>query len=252
MIKMLSNSFIFLPRIGKRSEKKLWNNGIKNWNDFTSANSIQGLGKKAKYCYDRILNRANLALKQDDHYFFTSLLPQNQTWRCFPHFDEVCYLDIETSGYYGDITVIGIYDGFDTKILVKGINLDEKLLKNELKKYKTIVTFNGSSFDLPVIKKRYGNLFENMIHIDLRHACSQVGLKGGLKKIEKTLNINRLDDVEGIDGGEAVYLWQMWRSTGERKYLNTLVKYNEEDIINLKPLMKHVYALLKAENLGQV
>jgi len=38
---------------------------------------------------------------------------------------------------------------------------------------------------------------------------------------------------------EAVYLWHQFKSTGNKKYLDLLVKYNEEDIVNLKPLAEY-------------
>ena len=33
-------------------------------------------------------------------------------------------LDIETSNYYGDVTVVGLYNGEDVVTLVRGFNLD--------------------------------------------------------------------------------------------------------------------------------
>ena len=232
--------------MGKKSEIKLWMHGIKSWNDFVNKKEISGIGSKAKYFYDRFLIKAKDELDNDNHQFFARYLPSKEAWRAYPHFkDSICYLDIETSGYYGDITVIGMYDGFETKIMVKGFNLFKPLLIDELRKYKIIVTFNGSSFDMPVIKRCFGDIFCEHLHIDLRHACSQIGLTGGLKKIEKVLGIEREEEVEGINGGDAVYLWQMWKATGNRKYIDLLVKYNEEDVINLKPLMEYTYNLLK-------
>ena len=76
----------------------------------------------------------------------------------------------------------------------------------------------------------------NIPHIDLRHVCAKLGLHGGLKQIEKTLGIKRPDDLEGVSGEDAVYLWQQYKATGKRDYLETLVRYNEEDIVNLMPI----------------
>lgn len=236
---MISQSFIFLDRVSQNTEKKIWDQDIHTWDDFTSANSVFGFSKCRKAYYNLKLEKAKKNLKAENMDFFAHHFPRNQHWRLFNQFkDEACYLDIETSGYYGSITVIGIYDGHDTKTMVRGVNLNKDLLVNELKKYKLILTFNGSSFDLPVIN-RYFNMNIDLPHIDLRHVCSKIGLTGGLKKIEKTLNIKRADEVTDVDGMEAVYLWQKFKGTGDRKYLELLVKYNEEDIINLKPLAEH-------------
>lgn len=158
-------------------------------------------------------------------------------WRIYNQFkDNILFVDIETSGFYGDITVIGVYDGENTKTMVRGINLDKDLLKKTLAQANMLVTFNGSSFDLPVIERYFQNVIPNVPHVDLRHVCSKIGLIGGLKNIEKEVGINRAKELEGVDGSDAVYLWQQYKATGNREYLNTLVQYNEEDIINLKPL----------------
>ena len=70
--------------------------------------------------------------------------------------------------------------------------------------------------------------------------CSKIGLTGGLKAIEKKLKISRAKEVQDIAGNDAVYLWQQFKATGNKKYLNLLVQYNEEDIVNLEPLAKKV------------
>jgi uncharacterized protein YprB with RNaseH-like and TPR domain len=81
-------------------------------------------------------------------------------------------------------------------------------------------------------------------HLDLRFALAKVGLTGGLKNIEHELGIKRCAEVEGMDGNDAVLLWQMYKRTGEREYLDKIVKYNEEDIINLRPLAELAYSRL--------
>ena len=236
---MIENSFIFLEKIGEKTEKNLWNNNIHSWHDFLNNKTILGVSRARKIIYDLHLTKALKNLKVNNADYFTHSFPRQHHWRLFDKFkDEAVYLDIETSGYYGDITVIGLYDGFETNMFVRGFNLDKHALQKTLDRYKMIITFNGASFDLPVIKK-YFNLNIPHLHIDLRHVCSQIGLTGGLKKIEKTLNISRAKEVEDVSGMEAVYLWQQFKATGNKKYLDLLVKYNEEDIVNLKPLAEY-------------
>jgi len=236
---MIEQSFIFLDKIGQLSEKNIWQNGIHNWDDFLNTKSIKGLSPKRKIIYNLHLEKAIKNLKVRNIEYFSNHLPKSNHWRLFNKFkDNAVFLDIETSGYYGDITVIGLYDGYDTKMFVRGFNLEKDLLKKYLDNYKMIITFNGSSFDLPVIK-RYFNLDFPHLHIDLRHVCAQINLTGGLKQIEKTLKIKRAEEVEDISGMEAVYLWQQFKATGNKKYLNLLVQYNEEDIVNLKPLAEY-------------
>lgn len=46
-------------------------------------------------------------------------------WRVYNFFKEdSCFLDIETSGFTGYLTIFGIFDGTETKLMVKGKNLD--------------------------------------------------------------------------------------------------------------------------------
>ncbi len=234
---MIEQSFIFLDRVGEKSEKNIWNQNIKNWNDFLSAERIKGINALRKGYYNRQIKQANKELLEYNAPFFSKILQQGHHWRLYDFFkDDAVFLDIETSGYYGDITVVGMYDGYETKTMVRGFNFSKEILKSELSKYKIILTFNGSSFDLPVIERFFKGVVPNVPHIDLRHVCSKVGLTGGLKKIEKELGIKRPKEVADVTGEDAVYLWQMWKSTGNKRYLKTLVQYNEEDTVNLEPL----------------
>lgn len=235
---MLQKSFCFLDKIGPTREQRLWESGIQDWNDFLAADKVKGMSGAYKKANDHMLNVAKMHLKHENAAWFGAAIPSGEQWRLYNEFkDEAVYLDIETSGYYGDITVIGLYDNYDTKTFVRGINLDRKLVQQAMEKYKMVVTFNGASFDLPVIR-RYFDLEFDMPHVDLRFVCQKVGLTGGLKAIERRLGIARAEEVDGICGEDAVNLWHMYKTTGKREFLDLLVQYNEEDIINL-PILAH-------------
>lgn len=246
---MIRNSFIFLPKISNRKEALLWKSGIKTWDDFLNAKRVPGIAGYKKAYFDRQLLKARANLYATNSVFFDEVLPKTEHWRLYEFFkDESCFLDIETTGLsnYSHITLIGLYDGINTKTMINGINFDVKALKEELKKYKLIVTFNGATFDLPFIRKRFPGLVPAIPHLDLRHACSRIGLKGGLKEIEKQLGIKRKNPViERICGGDAAMLWKMFKATGDDYYLKLLVEYNEEDIINLKAIADYTYRRLK-------
>jgi uncharacterized protein YprB with RNaseH-like and TPR domain len=72
-----------------------------------------------------------------------------------------------------------------------------------------------------------------------------VGLNGGLKEVENKLGIRRNKIVEGLYGGDALALWRIYKNTGDEYYLNLLIEYNEEDIINLKRIASVVVDTLK-------
>ena len=252
---MIRKSFIFLERVGKRLEKNLWNNGIHDWDSFLKKEDIQGLSKPRKLYYDRKLMEARKHLFNANSSYFMNILPSSENWRLYDFFKEdAVFLDIETTGLsknYDDITVFGLYDGISTKTMIQGINLNYHALKEELQKYKLIVTFNGASFDIPFIKKRYPGLIPNVPNFDVKSLTNKLGLSGGLKKIERELNINRKEIVQDFTGGDALTLWRMYRSTGDDYYLNLLVEYNEFDIVNLKSVAERCITNMKQKIISE-
>ncbi|MBI4146912.1 ribonuclease H-like domain-containing protein [Candidatus Woesearchaeota archaeon] len=243
---MIQNSFILLPGIRQRSEQRLWQE-VDGWDSFLSASCVRGVSSARKERFDLHLRDAKLHLKEGDSKFFAMQVPFSEQWRLWQTFkEEACFLDIETNGYYSGITVVGISDGVEVHSFVRGFNLDRSLLIKELSKYKLLVTFNGASFDLPVIERFFG-FRPSVPHVDLRFVCQKLGIVGGLKSIEKQLCIRRRAEVEGLSGEDAVYLWEQWRSTGDRDHLDRLVWYNEEDVLNLLPLAKKMIPELWAK-----
>ena len=246
---MITSTFIFLERIGYKLEQNIWKNGIPNWDSFLKRNNIKGLSRHRKLYYNRKILNARKALYNFDSTYFLDIMPQLEMWRLYDFFKEdAVFLDIETTGLSksnDDITVFGLYDGINTKIMIKGINLDYNALKKELQKYKLIVTFNGASFDLPFIEKRYPNLLPKIPNFDVKSVTDRLELRGGLKNIEKMLGIKRNPIIEKFYGGDALTLWRMYRATGDDYYLNLLVEYNEYDIVNLKIIAEHCVKKMK-------
>ncbi len=248
---MIQSSFRFLEKITAAKERKLWQQGILSWDDFLKAERIKGITAAAKKYYDRKIIEARRQLYEGNSIYFARLMPQTEHWRLYEFFkEEAIYLDIETDGLSdnNDVTMVGLFDGYDTKTMIRRVNLDWRLLRKELERYKIVVTFNGSVFDLPFMRKRYGNILPDVPHYDLRFSCSRIGLKGGLKLIEKELNIRRSSQiVEKLYSGDAAQLYRIWRGSGDDYYLKLLVEYNEEDVINLKRIAEHVYKELKKQ-----
>jgi len=238
-----------LERVKKGIEENLWRQGINSWDSFLNSGKVDGLSITRKKYYDRKIIEARNALYNFDSAYFVNLLPQSEYYRLYDFFKEDCvFLDIETTGLdpkNDDITVIGLFDGIHTKTMIKNINLDYENLKNELKKYKLMVTFNGSSFDVPFINKIYPGLLPRIPNFDLRTITSRLNLKGGLKEIEKKLGIKRNKIIEKFYGGDALTLWRMYKATGDDYYINLLVEYNGEDIINLKTIADYCIEKIK-------
>jgi uncharacterized protein YprB with RNaseH-like and TPR domain len=78
----------------------------------------------------------------------------------------------------------------------------------------------------------------DFVHLDLRYMLKEFGLQGDLKSIENQLGINRASDLIGVDGFEEVRLWHKYQR-GCQQSLQQLLRYNEEDIINLKTLLNY-------------
>ena len=99
-------------------------------------------------------------------------------------------------------------------------------MKLAIADYELVITFNGACFDLPFIKRCFPGISLPKGHIDLRFVLKKMGLGGGLKKIEKDTGIIRSDEIEGVDGFEAVRLWQQYQ-WGDEKALSTLIRIQQ-------------------------
>ena len=150
------------------------------------------------------------------------------------------YLDIETS-YNSDITIIGIFyaDGHVRQLIGDEITC-ENLLES-LNGIETIITYNGSRFDLPVIRNKLGlDLTTHYTCFDLMYECWEKNLYGGLKRVEAQLGIERAS--QSIDGWEAMQLWENYVRYHDQQALGILLQYNRDDIMNLVILEKRLQA----------
>ncbi|MFC1970924.1 ribonuclease H-like domain-containing protein [Chloroflexota bacterium] len=155
------------------------------------------------------------------------------------------YLDIETTGLSwldSDITVIGIYlaNGIDSRLVqLVGRDVTTDNLLEAINGVNTIYTYNGSRFDLPFIHGTLGIDLETVAdHHDLMYDCWRCNLRGGFKAVEQQLGIPR--KLQGINGWDAVLLWQRYLEYGDRDALATLLEYNKEDVVNLKVLRERL------------
>lgn len=240
---MIKTSFIFLPGIGYKKERELSLNY--NWNSFLKTSNIEGIGVKRKVLYDSLIKKAKDALLNDDVGYLARIFPLSEHYRFYKYYrDDAVFLDIEVTHVTGELSVIGLYDGYRSKTMIAGYNLDLDFLRKELSRYKVIVTYNGNTFDLPYLRKKY-DLIPDVLCIDLKVVCARLGFVGGLKQIEKELGIERKNGiVSSIRGGDAAKLFRMWKGSGDSHYLKQLVEYNEEDTLNLQTIADKLVPLL--------
>jgi uncharacterized protein YprB with RNaseH-like and TPR domain len=171
-------------------------------------------------------------------------LSEKEKWQLCVYFpSHSLFVDIETEGLSkerNNITLIGIYKENKYYPFIKDFNLEKAL--NFLSSTPIWITFGGENFDIPFIKKTFPYLRTPLVHIDLFFLTKEVGLRGGLKKIEKMLGIVR--KTEGLNGYDAVKLWKKWVEEKDKNSLRKLILYNKEDVVNIKKIMDYVMAKL--------
>jgi len=249
---VLPRSFIHLPGVGYATERRLWEAGLTTWADLRGHQGrLGGVSPRRLAEWQAQTEQCERALAARDHAFFARALPTRDHWRAFTTFGrQPAYVDIESTGtgIWAAVTVVGIWDGNRMSTFVADDNMDE--CGEVLAGYGFLVTFNGSTFDLPMLRRRFPGLPHDQLHVDLRFALARLGLRGGLKAVETQLGMHRDDDLAGLDGWDAMRLWHEYRE-GDEAALDLLVRYNAADVRNLEYLMEYAYERLRAEALGE-
>ena len=239
---MVKRTFIHLPGIGLRTEAHFWRQGLATWEDFLTVKRVSGFGPERLAWLQGLLQESLTHLHQPE--YFASRLPAGELWRLFHHFRaRTAYLDIETTGSGWPeqaVTVVGLYDGRLMRQFVLGHNLMD--FPEALADVDVLVTFNGSQFDLPVLKASFPDLVFPPLHLDLRFILARLGHRGGLKRIEPRFGIHRAPEVAGLNGFDAVLLWARFQR-GDLTARKLLLKYNQEDVLNLEVLMERAFEL---------
>ncbi len=168
------------------------------------------------------------------------------------------FIDTETTGLAGGTGtvpfLIGVGHFAEEGFLVDQYFMrdypDERAVLSAMMKnykgYETVVTYNGKSYDMPLIDTRYTlhrleNPFTSMKHLDLLHTSRRIWKRRlgdcSLGNIEKRiLKFERQNDVPGfmIPGIYFDYL-----RSGDAKPLEGVFLHNRWDIVTLAILMLH-------------
>jgi uncharacterized protein YprB with RNaseH-like and TPR domain len=248
---MIKNTFSILNGIGERLEKRLWRSGILTWDDFINASYLNFINPNKKRLFDEHLSLALRELDDGNAEYFAGTVKRKEHWRFFDIFKgEAACLDIETNGLMpesgGYTTMVGIYDGYDYKCFLRDINLTRDNLKRELSRYKYLITFYGSAFDIPFLKRSMPDLKFDVPHFDICFGSRRLGFKSGLKRLETDLGIERHEAVRGMNGYDAVKLWEYARR-GSSEALDLLTIYNKEDTVNLLKIADIIYQRLRSQ-----
>jgi uncharacterized protein len=238
---MLTSTFCHTPGIGLKSEKQLWDSGIRDWDGFFLEYRRRSAIPKKEIIRNTLESSLD-HLENNNPLYFQENLPAQLHWRLFSEFREkAAYVDIETTGldFENEITTIALYDGKRIRYYVNGRNLDA--FADDILDYPVIISYNGKCFDVPFLE-RYFRIKMKQAHIDLRYVLKSLGFSGGLKGCEVQMGIDR-GDLKGVDGFFAVLLWQDYVRHHNEKALETLLAYNIEDVVNLETLMVKAYNL---------
>lgn len=250
---MIEHTFQVIPSVGAKKERSIWESGILTWDDFLSDDAPARISPALKDKGDSVIMQAMELLDREDTCLLADLIPKREHWRMFDRFrSDAAYLDIETDGLSRDslVTVVTVHRPKGTVTLTEGIDLTGPALADALDGAKLLVTYNGSCFDVPVLRNSFPDVDFDVPQFDLRFASRKVGYSGGLKHLEIEMGITRSDEIEGVDGADAVRLWHHWVRNGDEDALNILTEYNRADTVNLETLADRIYGKLVSEYAG--
>jgi len=170
----------------------------------------------------------------------------------------ILYLDTETTGLGGSGTVAFLVgmgyltdEGFEVhQFLMRDYPEEPYLLKHVaagLGRFDVLCTFNGSTFDVPLLESRFlMNRMDRscleMPHLDLLHMCRRLWkLRLG------RCNLGRLEEVilgkpreDDLPGSEVPERYFTYLKTGRMSLLDDILKHNAQDIASLCVLLNHM------------
>lgn len=228
---MIRSTFQLSPGIGPYRERQLWAMGIRRWEDLPPA-PAEVLSPRLDERIRGAVERAREALASGDVAALARMVPDRERWRFLSTFGERAgYLDVEAAG--DELTAIGILDADGPAIFLAGRDLPS--FPARAAGWPMLVTFNGGSFDLPILRRAFPAWKPPPIHVDLRHLWARLGMRCGLKELEEEVGLARPDALRGVDGNQAIQLWRR-HLAGDREALPLLATYNLYDAVGLRTL----------------
>ncbi len=170
--------------------------------------------------------------------------------------DQLLFLDTETTGLAGGagttafMVGLGWFECGDLHIvqwLMAGFAAESALIARVAERFArtgVIVSFNGKSFDLPLLKTRARLVgrelgADELTHVDLLHVTRRLLHAGWpdcrLRTAEaRALRLERADD---LPGSEAPGAWRRWLSCGDASLLTRVLDHNRADLLSLVALL---------------
>lgn len=175
------------------------------------------------------------------------------------------FLDTETTGLAGTGTVafmvgVGYFDG--AALVVRQYFMrdhgDEAALLTDLAALaagkSTLLTFNGRTFDVPLLQGRYlmnrlDAPFDGLHHVDLLHVARRLWRPRLGSVALSALETNLLDvsrTVDDVPGWQIPALYHDYLRSGDAREIARVFYHNRIDIISMVTLTARVLALLAA------
>lgn len=177
--------------------------------------------------------------------------------------EECLFFDIETTGLSADtafiflIGCIGCEDGkwVLRQFLISRVQEEKELLSSFFglaKGYRMLVHFNGSSFDLPFVKKRAGanrleTPFDDCLSVDLYQRYRPLKKLLGLehmnqRTLERFLGRERTDSLTGKEVADSFWGYS---AAQDRELGQKLLLHNHDDLLGMLQVLKlEAYAAL--------
>jgi uncharacterized protein len=236
-------TFQLVRGLGPSRERRLWQAGVTDWSRLPPE-PARLLPAPLRRPLEHALQTAERALADRDLATLAELLPTAEHWRLLgPFARQAIYLDIETDAEEG-VTAVGLLDDQGPRLLLAGRDLAEA--PAALPRSCLLVTFNGASFDLPILERAFPGWRRPPAHVDLRPLLARVGHHGGLKWIEQRTGVGRPEHLRRLSGQVASWLWRHGLR-GDRRALHLFAEYNLYDTVNLRPLLALAYNQLAAQ-----
>ncbi len=239
---LLEATFLHAQGIGETTERRLWEAGAHDWESYlTESERPWPITGAQRGLLTPVIEESVARLEDEDFAWFAQRLPQSEHWRAVPAFGHrIAFVDIETTGGMApdDLTVVGIFDGYRMRQFVRGVDMER--VPEALEEAAILVTFFGTGFDLPFLRRAFPQLPLPQLHVDLCYMLRKLGYRGGLKSIESQMGIQRSNATTGLSGWDAVRLWQEYRQ-GRDSSLEVLLQYNAEDVRNMSDLLSEGY-----------
>ena len=170
--------------------------------------------------------------------------------------ESLLYLDTETTGLAGGTGTVAFMVGLAwieggalrvVQWLLAGFAAERRARRESVRAPDTrgvIVSFNGKSFDLPLLKARARLAGTDLptdgrAHLDLLHVTRRLLHSGWpdcrLRTAEaRALRLERTDD---LPGAEAPAAWRRWLERGEASLLGRVADHNRADLLALVALL---------------